>query len=40
VSKWIEEKNLDGREIVQGIYDRTNKGDGTSEKPKQWYGEQ
>jgi hypothetical protein len=35
VSKWIVEKNLDVREIVQGIYDRTNKSYGTSEKPNQ-----
>ena len=35
VSKWIVEKNLDVRSIVQGIYDRTNKSYGTNERPNQ-----
>ncbi len=35
VSKWIVEQNLDVKDIVQSIYDRTNKQYGTSEKPSQ-----
>ena len=35
VSKWIVEQNLDVKDIVQKIYDRTNKQYGTSEKPSQ-----
>jgi ribonuclease Z len=35
VSKWITEKNLDVRDILQPIYDRTNKQYGTSEKQSQ-----
>jgi ribonuclease Z len=35
VSKWITEKNLDVKDIVQKIYDRTNKQYGTSEEPSQ-----
>ena len=34
-SDWIVEKNLDVKEIIQGIYDRTNKQYGTNEKPSQ-----
>jgi hypothetical protein len=34
-SKWIVEKNLDVGDIVQKIYDRTNKQYGTNEKPSQ-----
>jgi len=33
-SDWIVERNLDVREIVQEIYDRTNEQYGTNEKPK------
>jgi len=35
VSKWIVEKNLDVKDIVQKIYDRTNKTYGTNEAPNQ-----
>jgi hypothetical protein len=35
VSKWIVEQNLDVNDIVQAIYDRTNKQYGTHEKPNQ-----
>jgi ribonuclease Z len=35
VSKWITAKNLDVRDIVQGIYSRVNKQYGTNEKPNQ-----
>ena len=34
-SDWIVEKNLDVTDIIQTIYDRTNKQYGTDEKPSQ-----
>jgi ribonuclease Z len=35
VSKWITDQNLDVSEIINEIYDRTNKRYGTNEKPNQ-----
>ena len=34
VSKWITEQNLDVKDVLQPIYDRTNKRYGTDEKQR------
>lgn len=34
-SKWINDENLDVKDIIQGIYDRANKMYGTNEQPNQ-----